>query len=109
VSDLVRKQQQFAKMVGQLIAYIYTTEYAITFGEAWRTEEQAAWNAAKGVGIKNSLHCSRLAIDLNFFDAEGGLVPTPEIVGEYWESLGGAWGGRFADFPHFSLAYGGRK
>lgn len=108
MSDLVEQQEKFAGMLGQLLCHIQTTPYRVTMGECWRTDEQAALNAKKGVGIKNSLHCIRLAADLNFFK-DGHLIPTPAEIGEYWESIGGAWGGRFGDPPHFSLAYGGRK
>lgn len=31
------------------------------------------------------------------------------LIGEYWESIGGAWGGRFNDGNHYSLGHGGRK
>ena len=108
MSDLVVAQQKFSGLLGKLLVYIDTTEFKVTLGEAWRTSEQAAINAKKGIGIKNSLHCDRLAVDLNFFK-DGLLITTPLVVAEYWESLGGSWGGRFGDPPHFSLAYGGRK
>jgi hypothetical protein len=109
MSDLVEHQKQFSRMLGKLLVFITDkTKYSCTLGEVWRTEEQAALNAKKGVGIKNSLHCSRLAIDINFFLGEE-LVATPLQIVEYWESIGGAAGYRFGDNPHFSLAYGGRK
>ena len=107
-SELVQQQQKFAKMLGELLCHIYATGYQVTLGEVWRTPEQAELNAKKGVGIKNSLHCSRLAVDLNFW-LNGELVPTPEAIGEWWEEQGGCYGGRFGDSPHFSLGYGGRK
>lgn len=109
MSELVEKQQQFSLMLGRLLVHIATeTDYRVTMGETWRTPEQAAMNAAKGIGIKNSLHCERLAADLNFF-RDGKLTATPEEVGAWWEEQGGAWGGRFNDPAHFSLAHGGRK
>ncbi len=109
MSELVKEQQKFSLMLGLLLVHIAReTDYRVTLGESWRTPEQAAANAAKGIGIKNSLHCERLAQDLNFF-RDDKLVPPPEEVGAWWEEQGGAWGGRFGDPPHFSLAYGGRK
>jgi len=30
-------------------------------------------------------------------------------LGEYWESIGGSWGGRFGDGNHYSLKYKGRR
>jgi hypothetical protein len=110
MSELVKEQQKFSALLGLLLTYIATeTEYRVTMGETWRTPEQAQWNVEHGLGIKNSLHCDRLAADLNFFSANGHLVPGPDSVGVWWESQGGAWGGRFNDPNHFSLAYGGRK
>ncbi len=109
MSELVAAQQTFSLRLGLLLVHIdRETDYRVTLGESWRTQEQAELNAAQGIGIKNSLHCERLAQDLNFFK-NGKLVATPEEIGEWWEGQGGAWGGRFGDPAHFSLAYGGRK
>ena len=86
--------------------------------EAYRTPEQAAWNAQHGTGIRNSLHTQRLAIDLNLFQEKDPgqweyLTRTEEYekLGVYWESLDPlcAWGGRFSDGNHFSLQHDGRK
>ena len=30
-------------------------------------------------------------------------------VGEFWESLGGSWGGQFNDGNHYSIEHGRRK
>ena len=105
------KQSQFVWMVGNLIQWCKDNGYELTFAEAYRTPEQAALNAKTGAGISNSLHCDRLAIDLNLFK-DGEFITTTEgytPLGEYWESIGGSWGGRFRDGNHFSLAHGGRK
>jgi hypothetical protein len=107
-------QRKFAKMIGQLIAWAYANKFELTFGEAYRTPEQAALNAKSGAGIAHSLHTDRLAVDLNLFTPIGvyhGDTAAYEPLGVYWESIGGAWGGRFtkADGNHFSLAFGGRK
>lgn len=109
--SLGQKQRQFTKMVGQLIEFAYHSGYELTFGEAYRTPEQAALNAKKGSGISNSLHIQRLAIDLNLFKG-GQYLPDSEShrpLGEYWESIGGSWGGRFSkpDGGHYSLAHNG--
>lgn len=108
MGELVQKQQQFAKMVGALIQHIYAEGYELTLGEVLRTEEQAEWNAKHGVGIRNSLHCSKLAIDIYVWK-DDHLIATPEVIGEWWEAQGGSWGGRFSDPCHFSLAYNGRR
>ncbi len=112
--SLRAKQSHFVVMVGDLIRWTYSHPgWELTFGECYRTPEQAAWNAAHGIGIKNSLHIKRLAIDLNLFIV--GVYQTDASayrpLGEFWEGLGGSWGGRFenADPSHFSLADGGYK
>jgi len=106
---LRQKQSRFALDVSRLIQYAYSLGYEITLGEAWRTPEQAKWNAANGIGTSTSLHIERLAIDLNLFkdgrfitDGEGH-----EQIGEWWKKLGidYRWGGDFArkDFNHYSI------
>lgn len=64
---LSEKQQLFTIMVANLIHWAEEHGYRLTFGEAYRTPEQAALNAKKGSGITNSLHTRRLAVDFNLF------------------------------------------
>jgi hypothetical protein len=110
-SPLAAAQYKFTRMVADLIIYAYAQGYTLSFAEAYRTPEQAALNAKKGTGSANSLHCRRLAVDLNVFRDGKYLSATPDLtpLGEYWESIGGAWGGRFRDGNHFSLAFEGMK
>lgn len=98
-------------MAARLILWLESNGYSCTLGEAWRTKEQAAAYAAAGSGIKASLHCDRLAIDLNIFREARWLTSSSELepVGLYWESLGGSWGGRFGDGNHFSVSHEGRR
>ncbi len=105
---LSEKQQLFTVMVANLIHWAEERGYRLTFGEAFRTPEQAALNAKKGSGISNSLHTQRLAVDFNLFVNGQYQTRTEDYLplGEYWESLGGSWGGRFKSRPdgnHFSL------
>jgi hypothetical protein len=114
VETLSEMQCRFVSLIGNLIAWAYAQPgYGLTFGEAYRTPEQAALDAKKGSGIAHSLHTDRLAVDLNLFisGVYQGDTEAYEPMGVYWESLGGAWGGRFkrADGNHFSLAYQGRQ
>jgi D-alanyl-D-alanine carboxypeptidase-like protein len=103
-------QEEFAQSAAKLIAKAPEFGYAVTLGEAWRTPEQAQWNADHGTGISHSLHTERLAIDLNFFKA-GSYVKdgsTLKDIGDWWKSLGPAyrWGGDFTHLPdgnHFSI------
>jgi hypothetical protein len=108
---LVQKQQRFALMVKALIGQAADMGYKLTFGECWRTKEQAEWNAEHGIGIRDSLHCERLAIDLNLFRGTKYLtnVDDYKVLGKWWEGQGGAWGGHWGDGNHFSLPYDDRK
>jgi D-alanyl-D-alanine carboxypeptidase len=110
---LGERQRRFTAMVGALIEWAYDNQFELTFGEAFRTPEQCALNVKVGTGIAHSLHTDRLAVDFNLFidgvyQAESSAY---EPLGVFWESIGGAWGGRFerADGNHFSLEYEGRK
>src|SRR5688572_27399908 len=114
---LREKQSQFALCVASLIQQAYQMGYEVTFGEAYRTPEQAALNAKKGTGIAKSLHTDRLAIDLNLFKDGKYLQATEDHrpLGEWWERHGInldlplRWGGRFNDGNHYSFEHGGRK
>jgi hypothetical protein len=110
---LREKQSLFVQLVAQLILEAQMRGYALTFGEAYRTPEQAARNAQTGKGIANSLHTQRLAIDLNLFK-DGRFLDSTEAhrpLGEWWEQQHTLcrWGGRFKDGNHYSLEHGGRK
>lgn len=110
---LSQQQRLFTQLVGQLIERAYAMGYELTFGEAHRTQEQAALNARKGKGIRNSLHCDRLAVDLNLF-INGKYVSDGDKhrpLGEWWEERHPLcrWGGRFHDGNHYSMEYQGRK
>ena len=98
---LRKKQSHFASMLPLLFLYIRLEGLEITLGDAW----------AKSGHMLYSLHYVRLAIDLNFFRDGEWLKSKSEYykVGEFWESIGGSWGGRFHDGGHFSLAHMGRK
>lgn len=91
------QQQVFARNVARLIEYTFDSKYACSFGEVYRTPEQSQYNASKGIGIKNSLHCKRLAVDLMLFFDGKYLIDTEAYrpFGVYWQSLHPAnrWGG----------------
>ena len=99
--------QDAAKLIQQAVVLGYT----VTLGEAWRTAQQAALNAAVGTGIVHSLHIERLAIDLNFFKSGIWVTDGSELqdIGSWWEALGPQhyWGGRFGDGNHFSISPNG--
>lgn len=113
--SLSNEQWYFLKDVAKLIEFAQNhPRYKLTGGELWRPKETAEAYASSGAGISNSLHCDRLAIDLNLFidnkyrrDSEAY-----EELGIYWKSLDpmNRWGGDFKkpDGNHFSRTNGGR-
>lgn len=107
------KQSLFVTLVAILIAEADERGYELTFGEAYRSKEEAARLAKLGLGIKNSLHTQRLAIDFNLFKDGKYLTSTKahQPLGEFWELLNPLcrWGGRFGDGNHYSLEHAGRK
>ena len=111
---LREKQSLFVRLVSALIREADARGYELTFGEAYRSSEEAARLAKAGKGIVNSLHLSRLAIDLNLFKGGRYLSSTAahRPLGEWWETQHELcrWGGRFkrSDGNHYSLAHGDR-
>lgn len=93
-------------MVARLIVKAEDMGYEVTLGEAWRSPEEAARR-----GFPGSLHVQRLAIDINLFRGGKYLTRTEDHrpLGEWWESIGGTWGGRFNDGNHYSLEHRGVK
>lgn len=105
---LGEKQREFSRHVALLILKAYELGYEITFGEAWRSPEEATRR-----GFPNSLHRDRLAIDLNLFKDGVYLTKTEDHreLGEWWEKQHelACWGGRFNDGNHYSFTHNGRK
>ena len=109
---LREKQSKFVLMLSRLIAFAYSRGYELTLGDAYRDDRVH-------YGHPNSLHRIRLAIDLNLFKEGKYLHGTEDHreLGEYWESIGGSWGGRFRESPagagngfdgnHYSLEHDG--
>jgi hypothetical protein len=107
MSDMVDKQHRFSLMLARLITYTASLPgYQVTGGD-WYRDSRCDY------GHPRSLHKLRLAVDLNIF--VDGLwrkdVESYRPLGEYWELMGGAWGGRFeeGDANHFSLEHDGMK
>lgn len=109
---LGEKQRRFTKMIGLLIGWAYQNGYELTFGDAYRDPRlHGSVGEKKGYGASSSNHKARLAVDFNLFRDGKFLTATEDHrpLGEYWESLGGSWGGRFNDGNHYSLEWQGRK
>jgi hypothetical protein len=115
---LREKQSAFAVLVARLILEAQRLGYQLTFGEAYRSPEEADRLAHAHLGIARSLHTDRLAIDFNLF-VDGVYQAQTSAYGElgaWWEAqstdeLICAWGGRFAraDGNHFAIAHNGRR
>jgi len=108
---LHQAQVKFTRMLALLFQFAYMRGYEITLGEGYRSDHRGH--------MKDSLHYIRLAQDINLFRNGIYLTHTEDYkeLGEFWESIGGAWGGRFGagknglgtDGNHFSFAWDGRK
>ena len=113
-STLVEAQCLFASLVGMLLRWVDSKGLSVTLGECYRSPATAAQYAKMGLGITNSLHCERLAVDLNVFvDGKySDFIGDYARLGEYWKTLHplARWGGDFTkpDPDHFSLSWEGR-
>lgn len=91
---LQTKQSAFVIAVAHLIFKATEFGYHLTFGDAYRDPR-----ATFPYSSETSKHRKRLAIDLNLF--KNGVYYTATSahlpLGEYWESIGGIWGGRFSN------------
>ena len=110
---LRQKQSFFVTLVAELIQEASRQGFELTFGEAYRSPQEALRLAKLGAGIPNSLHTVRLAIDLNLF-RDGKYLSSTEShrpLGEWWERQHPLcrWGGHFHDGNHYSLEHEGRK
>lgn len=104
----------FSRDVAQLLIHAQNLGYRVTLGEAYRTPQQAELDEQSGSGIADSLHCERLAIDLNLFqqDANGWQYIMDgtghEQLAAWWKSLSPShrWGGDFPkkDYNHYSIS-----
>ena len=109
---LSEKQRVFTQMVGRLINFAYANGVELTFGHAWRSNEEQVRLHKLGLSkTLRSKHNSKLAVDFNVF-VDGRYTTKREHyepLGEYWKLLGGRWGGDFVGFEdsgHFE--YGGK-
>lgn len=109
---LGQKQRHFTRLVGLLIEYAYQNGFELTFGDAYRDPRlHGEMGVKKSYSSAKSNHKIRLAVDFNLFKDGKYLTATEDYtkLGEFWESLGGCWGGRFNDGNHFSLEHEGCK
>lgn len=105
--SLRERQSEFASKVPMLINKALELGYEVTLGDAYRDPRvHGSFGERKGYGESKSFHKLRLAIDINLYKEGKYLTKTEDhkVLGEYWESLGGTWGGVFsnADGNHYS-------
>lgn len=111
---LGQHQRLFMYYCGKLINHLHMLGYEATWGEALRPPITAAAYAKSGIGIKNSLHCEKLAIDINLFRNGRYLQSTAAHagLGAWWKKQHPLlrWGGDFKkkDGNHYSITYKGR-
>jgi len=99
---LSEKQAIFTCMVAEFLTAICACRVrkgiTVTLGEVHRTAYQQRRYVETGKSKTHlSKHLLKLAIDLNLF-INGKYITDPEkyrFLGELWEEIGGAWGGRF--------------
>jgi hypothetical protein len=100
---LGKKQEKFSYMFLDLLTWFKYHGYQVRLGDLY----------AKTGHKKNSLHYLKLAGDINLFKNGVYLTETSDhqAAGEFWESIGGSWGGRFRkkDGNHYSLEHNGRR
>jgi hypothetical protein len=125
--SLSQSQQIFSQNIARLILKANSLGVNLTFGEAYRSEDQQRLyyfgkqvlpegnhlvlaDAKKRTHTLQSNHMRRLAMDFNFFIAGNLVYHHPHIteLGKFWEDLHPAnrWGGHFENFydaPHFEM------
>lgn len=96
MASILRKQMAFMRAVPRLIDKAHDLGFEVTGGDLFRDPRCP-------YGSKKSKHRDRLAIDLNLFrdDRYLGATEDHRELGEWWESIGGIWGGRFKDGNHY--------
>jgi len=107
---LLQKQFRFVRLTVKLLSWAHDHGYELTEGDGYRDPRVfGAVGASLGYGKRRSAHKLRLAHDWNLFRDGTYLTSTEDHrpLGEYWESLGGVWGGRFQDGNHYSLEHDG--
>ena len=110
-------RSEFLHNIGKLLVWCKDYEVDLVCFTFFRSQEQQQIEVDAGRSrTLNSKHTKWLAMDFALWDDvdEDGSVDKDELrwkndpryasMGEYWESLGGTWGGRWAslnDIYHF--------
>lgn len=111
--SLSRLQREFTRTQAQFIVWCFENGFEVVLAEAFRPTWVAEEYARRGIGIVNSNHTRKLAVDLFLFDGPRFInYWEPYIpLGDQWKSMHelARWGGDFAnrDAVHFSFEYRG--
>ncbi len=119
--DLGARQREFSHALALLILHAESLGFGVSVREVGRNIETQRKNVAEGRSkTLDSRHLDFLAADLVLYK-DGRVITSGEefrALGEYWESIGGRWGGRFGfedqpkevqsvklgwDSPHFEF------
>ena len=110
--NLISKQKVFSGLVAKLIQRAHELGYEVTLGEVYRPPETSQLYENQNKGISKSLHCDKLAIDINLFYDGKYLTKNEDhkALGTWWEGLSTdlyecCWGGRFGDGNHYSIKH----
>ncbi len=103
---LRQKQSLHVHRCAMLVLYAESLGYELTYGDAYRDPRvHGKLGKKKSYSAAKSRHKLRLATDFNLFKHGKYLTSTKAHapLGEYWEKMGGTWGGRFkrADGNHY--------
>jgi hypothetical protein len=129
--SLGSQQEAFAEKLGKLLEVIYSKGYHVRIGDVWAhdvgpllaflsqlrpylpdnllTARDSLETWAKLIRHKSgSKHYIKAAADLNLFKSGQYYNKTEDHLefGEYWESIGGVWGGRWNDGNHYQWGEG---
>ena len=91
----------FTRNVSRLLEYAESLGYECAIAYVKRCQSCK-------VGKKHSKHKDCLAVDIDLYIDGVWLDKTEHHaeLGEYWERIGGAWGGRFMDGNHYEYGDG---
>jgi hypothetical protein len=108
MSELLEKQFRFSVMQAKLVLHAVAIGLQVTMDEMYRPPETCELYAKKGIGIKNSNHQRRIAMDINLFEAGEFLTEPDRYLDLHvmWSSFGGA-DPIEGDARHFSLEHDG--
>lgn len=112
---LREKQALFARLIAQLITWIFAHGWEVTLGEGYVGVTDGMDFDHDGPHMRSGAHYTQLGQDLNLF--VGGQYRAVgcsewDEIGAKWKAMHALcrWGGDFKsrDFNHFSLAHEGR-